>query len=185
MAVAQSISSEIKRKEALIEPKKVQEGHYMQVVHFVKVKRSYSSSIVVEDIDTGMPFEVRGADLVKRCLSADQWAEEIKLSRTEVVNIFQTCYNVPFTVCFDKQADKKSGEMEAVFAVANANPRNRCRIGLWFAKHEGDTAFEVAQRLTKYEYLDLKFDHVRSSADNQRVYNIGININIGRPEVSP
>lgn len=102
------------KTETLIDPSKVKEGDFMLVSYFVKVEsKSYNGdTISVKDIDTGKSFDVRGADLVKRCKSADRFTEEVKASRTEVVKILKESYNIPFTVCFDKEPDKKTGEVK-------------------------------------------------------------------------
>lgn len=113
-ATKTAISSEIDQKEALIEPVKVREGDFMQVVHFVKVERvfNHGAKLSVRNIHTGKDFTVDGYELVENMPSANQFSEEIELSRTKLLKIFKTCYNVPFMVCFDKSPDKKTGAIE-------------------------------------------------------------------------
>lgn len=104
---------EAARKHPPIDPSKVREEDYMQVVHFVKVVRNdRGERLAVVDIDTGLEFGVNGPRLIERCLSADQYAKEVAMSRTKVVEILETCYNTPFTVCFDKQPDKSGKVVE-------------------------------------------------------------------------
>lgn len=102
------------KTEALINPSTVKVGDFMQVVYYVKVtEKSYNgANIGVRNIDTGHDFHVNGAELVKRCKSADRFTEEVKASRTEVVKILKESYNIPFTVCFDTAPDKKTGEVK-------------------------------------------------------------------------
>lgn len=102
------------KTEALIDPSKVKEGDFMQVVYYVKVTgKSYNGDLLhVEDIDTGLKFDVSGGALVKRLKSADRFTEEVKASRTEVVKVLKESYNIPFTVCFDTAPDKKTGEVK-------------------------------------------------------------------------
>lgn len=108
-----AISQEPTRKEAPLVPASVRKGDFMLVPYFVKVDQVFSNgtTIAVTDINSGNDFEVRGDKLVAACFSADQYSEEIEMSRTKVVEILVQSFNVPFTVVFDKQPDK-SGKVE-------------------------------------------------------------------------
>lgn len=93
------------RKINKLTPNKVKLGDLMGVVYFVKVESIPvpGEHIVVKDLDQDQgEINVRGSSLIKNSFSADQYEEVVKLNQTEVLEIFVTCYNRPFTVVFDK-----------------------------------------------------------------------------------
>lgn len=97
----------VERKKNAPDPAKVQAGHLMALVYFVKVdqvQREYLPGTVlrVTNLDTGLPFEVRGDELVALASSADLYAEEVKESKTRVAELLVSSHNRPFTVCFTK-----------------------------------------------------------------------------------
>lgn len=59
----------------------------------------------VVNADDGSKFDIIGKDLHDKLLSADQFSEEKKVSKTEAAELLVSSYNVPFTVVFTK-ADK-------------------------------------------------------------------------------
>lgn len=106
MATPPTISVETTRNEYPTDPRKVQPGTMLLVQYWTKVKNVFAKgdSIKVLGLDEGIEsFGVDGFDLVKQCLSADLFEEEIEVSATKLVEIFLTCYNVPFTVVFTKK----------------------------------------------------------------------------------
>ena len=113
-----SISAKVEQKDILVDPMKVEKKHLMALINYVKVDNvynrtsKYDTKLSVTGVDDGVEFEIRGNKLIEKCLSADLWEEEIKLTQTKLAELFITLYNVPFTVCFDKQADAKTGKVE-------------------------------------------------------------------------
>lgn len=75
--------------------------------------------------------------------------------------------------------------VESIFAVANANPKNRSEINIWLAQDETQTAFEVCSRLCEYSYIDVYLNQIRSTADVRRSFHVTITIHATRPEVTP
>jgi len=72
-------------------------------VYYTKVEKASPDVIGVRDIDNGMDFRVEGKALIERGFSADQFAETVKVSMTRAAEILTSSFNVPFTVCFNKQ----------------------------------------------------------------------------------
>lgn len=62
-------------------------------------------SVSVKSVDKDGPpmFNVHGRSLNESSFSADQFHETRKASKTEVAEILVKSFNMPFTVCFDKQ----------------------------------------------------------------------------------
>jgi hypothetical protein len=102
------------RRSHPIDPFKVEKGHLMMIAHYVSIQNVQPSlgglfSVNVKDHDvlgargTPMTWDRTGIELVRCMLSADQYAETVKLSRTEIVKILMSSWNRPFTVTFRKQ----------------------------------------------------------------------------------
>lgn len=106
MATATKDKVEGDRKQNPPEPGKVKEGDLMAFLFYTKVQATHKNGehLSVVNLDTDKPFEVIGSDLVQFGFSADQYAEEVTLSRTELIrDVFLTAGNRPFTVCFIKK----------------------------------------------------------------------------------
>jgi len=111
------------RKTNKIISENVKIGDIMGIMYYVKVKDTdvdrndsvrsdklyaESSSITTVDLDRDMsPIVVRGKSLIEGCLSADQFYEEMKSTKTQIAEILVTSYNRPFSVCFEKQGGEK------------------------------------------------------------------------------
>ncbi len=103
------------RRTAPIDPSKVQVGHLMCIQHYVKVQQVMANNglnqkvLAVKDLDVvnpdgkSMEWERRGIELIRPMLSADQYAETVKLPRSEIVRLLMESWNRPFTVVFVKQ----------------------------------------------------------------------------------
>lgn len=94
------------RKVHPVKPDKVKPGDVMALVYFVKVVNVSEISgnrLIVADVDNENVFEVNGAPLVERSFSADQFEEEIKVTKTKAAEILISSPNRPLTVCFEKQ----------------------------------------------------------------------------------
>lgn len=88
-----------------VDPTKVKAGDLMAFTYYVKVKRTDQNGeeLLVEDLDNhSNEIQVRGKDLVISSHSADQFAEEEKVSKTRAAEILIHSANRPLTVSFLK-----------------------------------------------------------------------------------
>lgn len=94
----------IERKSNKIAASKVKTGDMMAMVYFVKVKSVRGpNEIYVEDLYHGTSdIEVRGKELIENSYSADQFTEEMKVSKTQAADILIHSSNRPLTVSFLK-----------------------------------------------------------------------------------
>lgn len=94
------------RKFHKVNPDKVQKNDLMALTYWVKIKDiiSVGTTLQVDGVDEGIGnFKVDGKALIANSVSADQYSEEVKLSKTKICEILVSSYNRPFTVCFTKQ----------------------------------------------------------------------------------
>lgn len=88
------------------DPIKNKSGNIVLTFNWLRLtKDGRADQFVGDDLDIPdlKGISVSGKDLVAAAYSADHYATEEKVSRTEVLKKLQTCYNIPFTVCFDKK----------------------------------------------------------------------------------
>ncbi len=93
------------RKTHKVDPAKVKKGDLMAFTYYVKIKSSNRNGeeLLVEDLDNGLSeIRVQGKDLVVSSHSADQFAEEEKVTKTRAAEILINSPNRPLTVCFLK-----------------------------------------------------------------------------------
>lgn len=92
-----------------LNPAKVNVGDLMAFVNFVKVTSKIDDEIlIVKDLDhTKKEIRVSGTDLIENSYSADQYAEEKKVSKTEAAEVLISSHNRPFSVCFVKEKDSE------------------------------------------------------------------------------
>ena len=88
----------------------VRKGHVMAIVHYVRVEdiqnaASDSAAMNVSALDENGAgkFRVEGRVLIENALSADQFAEEITVTKTKAAEILVSSTNRPLSVCFEKQ----------------------------------------------------------------------------------
>lgn len=96
------------RKINEVVPSKVATNHLMAFVNYVKVKQVLSGGdeLIVSDLDHNRrEIKISGKDLIKNSLSADQFTDTEKVTKTEAAEIMISLHNRPFTVSFNK-ADK-------------------------------------------------------------------------------
>jgi hypothetical protein len=94
------------RKTHKTDPTKVKKGDLMSFTYYVKVKSVDLSrnEMMVEDLlFGGQEIQVRGKELIESSYSADQHAEEEKVSMTKCAELLVSSHNRPLTVCFDKK----------------------------------------------------------------------------------
>lgn len=88
-----------------ISPNSIKTGDLMAIVHYVKVKNNNPANFEFfgEDVDQDKHImRVQGKELLESAFSADQYAEEIKVSKTQAAEILVNSPNRPFTVSFTK-----------------------------------------------------------------------------------
>lgn len=96
------------RKINKVVPSKVSNGDLMAFVNYVKVRQVLENGeeLIVTDLDHNKrDIKIAGKDLVENSLSADQFIETEKVTKTEAAEILISLHNRPFTVSFNK-ADK-------------------------------------------------------------------------------
>ena len=94
------------RAKHQINPKNVETGHLMAIVHFVKVKsKNYDGTILqLDNLGAGpKEFQVSGRALVEDMFSADVFEEEKEVTSTEIIKLFISSFNRPFTINWDKE----------------------------------------------------------------------------------
>lgn len=87
------------------DPSKIKAGDLMAIIHYVKVKNVYPQTyefhgVDVDQMDNNM--RVNGKEILERAFSADQYEEEIRVTKTQAAEILIASPNRPFTVNFDK-----------------------------------------------------------------------------------
>lgn len=80
----------------------IQKDDIMAFVYYTKVLKAGNNVLDVHNIDADMDFRVEGKSLIERGLSADQYEEEVKVTKTRAAEILISSYNRPLTVCFEK-----------------------------------------------------------------------------------
>jgi len=94
------------RKVNKVDPGKVTKGHLMAFLYYAMVDNVAPGgvSVQVTGLDNNQgKFGVHGVELIRNAFSADQFAEEEKITKTKAAELLISSYNRPFTVCFEKQ----------------------------------------------------------------------------------
>lgn len=81
-------------------------GDYLSETQYYRVTSKQSSKINVEN-ERGFSFGVSNNIVEEGMYSANQFTEEKKVSRTELINIFSKVGDTVFTVNFNKQPKEK------------------------------------------------------------------------------
>lgn len=106
-------SFDLKNKEIIMTERKtynpkateIKKDHIMAFIYYAKVKEVASNGelLHLENLRDGSEFRVSGLALVEDSCSADQYHEEVKVSKTKAAEILIESHNRPFTVSFQKQ----------------------------------------------------------------------------------
>lgn len=80
----------------------VKVGDLMAIVHYVKVKQKSYDRIIVDNVDDGVEYQVIGHQLIDNLLSADQFEQEERVTKTRAAEILVGLVNQPFTAAFEK-----------------------------------------------------------------------------------
>ena len=87
------------------DPLRIKNGDLMAIVHYVKVTQTIPHNYELLTSDVDLPnhgMRVQGKELLESAFSADQYAEEIKVSKTQAAEFLVNSPNRPFTVNFAK-----------------------------------------------------------------------------------
>ncbi len=99
--------SEETRKTNPTDPDKVKPGDLMAIIHYVKVAKvgAGGGMMTVTPADKpGQNIDVIGRDLIGRALSADYFAEEVKVTATVMEELLTgEIFNRPISVLFVKE----------------------------------------------------------------------------------
>lgn len=63
--------------------------------------------LTVQDLDTGVTFNIQGEDLIERLTSADGFGSEKSLPKTDIASLLINAWNQPFTVEYMKKDNTK------------------------------------------------------------------------------
>jgi hypothetical protein len=97
------------RKVNQTDPAKVKAGDLMAFTYYAKVQSVDNSGrkLGVKSTDTGATFYVDGTPLIQAAASADYYAEEKKVTKTEAAELLISSFGRPFTVVFVTQKDEE------------------------------------------------------------------------------
>jgi len=94
------------RKSHKTEPSKVKKGDLLAITYYTNVENVMMNGerLSVRDVvgDTG-GIDVNGKSLIINALSADQYQETVKVTKTQAAQLLIESTNRPFTVVFEKQ----------------------------------------------------------------------------------
>jgi hypothetical protein len=86
-------------------PTKIKTGDIMAIIHYVKVTNAIPSNYELYTTDVYLnshTMKIQGKELLENAFSADQYEEEIKISKTHAAEKLIHSVNRPFTVNFTK-----------------------------------------------------------------------------------
>lgn len=85
---------------------KLQVGHFLSRVSYVRVKEILETTVVVEN-QFDFSWTIGKPIVAKEMVSAHQVDEEKKITRTEIVKILENAGDTIFSVCFTKKISEK------------------------------------------------------------------------------
>lgn len=94
----------------------LKEGQFLSETQYYKIKNIIGDIVEVEN-ERGFTFSISKPIIEEGIFSADQFTEEVKVSRTELINIFTSVGDTVFTVCYHKQP--KAEDVNEAIASAN------------------------------------------------------------------
>jgi hypothetical protein len=80
----------------------IQEGEYLSLTNYFKVKSKQGETLIVEDIH-GQEIKIHGKSLIESLSSASQYVETRKASKHEMVEALKSARDKVCTVVFIKQ----------------------------------------------------------------------------------
>ena len=104
--MAKKNGSETEHVTHPIKVSKIKDGDLMAFVYYTKVKSVKAGRPIVLEVQNldkeSTDFQVHGKELIEKGFSADQFEEEIKVTKTRAAEILISSHNRPLTVCFEK-----------------------------------------------------------------------------------
>lgn len=94
------------RKSNAVDHGKVKKGDLMAFTYWCRVQdvRRGGDELIVADLDNNeTEIRIEGKELIVRSFSADQYAEEEKVTKTQAAELLVSSPNRPLTVSFVKQ----------------------------------------------------------------------------------
>ena len=86
-----------------VEASKIESGDLMAFVYYGKIKDVKPNLLKVQSLgSSGMDFQIQGKELIENGFSADQFTEEVKVTKTKAAETLISSHNRPLTVCFEK-----------------------------------------------------------------------------------
>ncbi len=103
------------RKTNKTDPSKVKKGEILAITYYTIVENVAGDMLAVRDVvgDVG-GINVNGKSLIANALSADQFQETVKVTKTQAAQLLIESTNRPFTVVFEKQDSKDGKDRERV-----------------------------------------------------------------------
>jgi hypothetical protein len=80
----------------------MKKGELCSVTDYVIVDRVMGDQVDVTNVDSGLEFKIQGRELLEELKSADSFNSSKKVTKTELAEKLVSCYNVAFTVRFEK-----------------------------------------------------------------------------------
>ena len=81
---------------------KVKAGDLVNTTEYLKVESVSANELVVKNLHNGVKFRIRGDELIDELKSADSFDKVQKVTKTALAEKMMECYNVVFTVSFNK-----------------------------------------------------------------------------------
>lgn len=81
---------------------KVKVGDLVNTTEYLKVEEVNQDGLVVKNLHNDVKFRIKGKELIDELRSADSFDKTEKVTKTELAERMMKCYNVVFTVSFDK-----------------------------------------------------------------------------------
>jgi hypothetical protein len=110
------------------DPAKVEVGHIVCIYGYGKVTAvdPAAESVTVMDPVRGKQLVVDGNDMIQDMASADQFAETIRVSQTEMIDLLISSGGRPFTVDFIKKQGQERRLRGYFLSVDMRRGRSRC-----------------------------------------------------------
>jgi hypothetical protein len=88
-----------------LDPDKIEKGNILCIRNYVQVLdvTAGAESMTVKDLIDGGEFTIDGRDMIVGLASADYFADTVRISKSQMVEILTTSFGVPFTVAFVKK----------------------------------------------------------------------------------
>jgi hypothetical protein len=98
------LSPETDRTKHKVKASAIKPNDLMAFVYYGKIKDAKPDVLQVQSLGSSadLDFQVRGRELIESGFSADQFEEEVKVTKTKAAETLIASHNRPLTVCFEK-----------------------------------------------------------------------------------